>query len=413
MPGADLGELGTGGDLPTLQATTRAAFFAVTRARSHLNADLCRRVMTQAAWEEQSAAIAALVADGRRQVHENLMLSGLNPTNVTVEGATQRVTLRGMVSGKSYVVDGAGRVVDGDRSQGIWVEEWTLQRSVAPADVAERAAAACAGCGAPLNVDRDGLCVYCRAPLPGFAADWLVASIRRPPVAEDDAPSATTVTLQALAPLRDDGPAAPPAVVQPDATEGVAAISARDPGFAPADFVVGVRRAFLAVQASRADLDPLVSRPYLGDELWTVEQARIEHDRQAGRHTVRAYLDIDAVSIAGVEVRQGRDRVTARVAARSADHVIDIASERVLEGGQDVRRWTEDIVLERAQSARTQALRGFADGVCPACAATQSVDAGGHCASCGRYVTDGSIDWVIVGMGETVPAPAGPLPVDS
>ena len=409
---ADLHQLGPGADPVMLDATARAAFFTVKRAWATGRPEICRRQLTSAAWEAQQAGIEALLLDGRRQVYEDLMVTSLNITGVEVDGSRQRVTLRGLVAGKAYVVDSSAKVVLGSRGTSQWIEDWTLERSVDAGDVAARAAAACPGCGAPLSIDPDGLCTFCRTPLPGYTADWLVAAIDRPPIGGSEAasnPAASAVVLAAMAAGSGHEPR-PSSVVSPDAAAAVTALQARDRAFNPTDFVVGARHAFLAVVEGRADLAPATSRAYLSDELWTVEQARIDHDRTAGQHAVRAYLDIDGFSIVSADTGADRDRLTVRVSARSADHRVELHTGVLLDGSSEVLPWTEDLIFERSAGAVTRPLRGLADGVCPNCSAELSVDAGGTCRSCGASLTDGSLDWVMTGMGETVPRPSGDVP---
>ena len=72
-----------------------------------------------------------------------------------------------------------GKVVRGNRSVEQWQEDWTFQRSSAAVTKPEGGtlSSKCPNCGAPLDVDLQGVCNYCHAPVMSGQYDWVLARI--------------------------------------------------------------------------------------------------------------------------------------------------------------------------------------------------------------------------------------------
>jgi hypothetical protein len=74
-------------------------------------------------------------------------------------------------------------VLRGQPGQKDWSEDWIIRRS---ADAATPASGGilsgqCPQCGAPLHVDEDGSCAYCKALILSTGQDWVVWSIEEAP----------------------------------------------------------------------------------------------------------------------------------------------------------------------------------------------------------------------------------------
>jgi hypothetical protein len=269
----------------------------------------------------------------------------------------------------------------------------------------------CAGCGAPLTIDIDGLCLYCRSPEPPPANAWVAVSITKPADELDlrlniaAAGAAHDLVLKAMIQQAEEQRAAaapaPEGPVVHAADAGLAAIKSHDPNFAIGDFVAEAREVFIALERARSELDINIARPLLADSAYTFERARVEDALAVGRKRVHAYLEIGAVTVVEAGVANNRDRIAVRYEARSADHLVDIGQGKVLEGGTDVSPWSEQIVFERSVGVLTDPLKGGMAHLCPVCMAAASVDEAGDCRSCGRHVTDGAFDWVVTSI-ETV-----------
>ncbi|MDQ6748096.1 MAG: hypothetical protein M3010_08350, partial [Candidatus Dormibacteraeota bacterium] len=124
------------------------------------------------------------------------------------------------------------------------------------------------------------------------------------------------------------------------------------------------------------------------------------------RNEVRAYLDIENVTLVQASSQAGRDRLTARVVAISARSVIDLHTGNLLEGSALTHTWAEDLVFERDSSATTNPLTGLLAHRCPACAEPSQVSDEGRCISCGQHVTGGEKDWILADV-QPVIQPSG------
>jgi hypothetical protein len=69
-------------------------------------------------------------------------------------------------------------VAGNQRTPRRYSEYWTLIRSVAPKGPA-RVDAACPSCGAPLQIEMAGNCVYCRAKVTSGDFDWVLSRIEQ------------------------------------------------------------------------------------------------------------------------------------------------------------------------------------------------------------------------------------------
>ncbi|HEV3232729.1 MAG TPA: TIM44-like domain-containing protein [Candidatus Dormibacteraeota bacterium] len=391
-------------DPAALAAVARDAYLKVARAAVEQRPDPARQVMTDTCWEQLRQRVGAMGLDGASQRYDGLIVSAVNLLGWDESGGMHRALLRLTLAGARYTVDAGGRLLSGSRGGDQWVEDWRLVRSSDPAVLAAAANPRCPACGAPLRVDAEGLCAYCRAVVPGAKSDWLVDGMAE---AVDDPFSAgqqLAISQDAMrtaiaAAAAEAGPPDVGVPVQAGASAALAAIAAADPAFKVGDVVPIARQAFLDLDQSRVRLDPGLARPFVGDEQYAREVALAAAARQAGRHEVPAYLDIDSVEVAGAAADGEAHRLVFEVHARSALHVVDLATGGLVGGDDIIRPWVATLTFVRAAGVRTDPYRDPESGVCPACGAGLEVRDDGACAACGSHVTGGEYGWILSQVG--------------
>ena len=391
-----------------------------------LRPEPARQYLTEELWAAQRQVIETMRLDGTHASYQGLTVLDSNISEASTQGVVDSVTVRFTMSGTNYVADSSGRAVQVTPGQTQWVEEWTYLRNRDPVLLAAAQNARCPNCGGPYKLNQDGVCAFCQASIPASRTDWLASAIARPPVPLGNfvmeaqaANDAHTVVMDAmaaeaadatghfrdgssmqdprLASLADPTPPGPP--VEAAAAPGLTAIAAHDPAFAAPDLVAEVRELFLHLEQARAQVNPAALRWAMSDTVWAQEQAIATAARAAGRHQVRAYLDIEAVDILDAASEGGRDRVVVRISARSADHVIDLHTGGLVEGDDAMISWHEDLTVERAATCRTDPLTGPMAGLCPACGGPLGVAEDGNCVTCGRHITAGEFGWVLASVG--------------
>ncbi|HET9052407.1 MAG TPA: TIM44-like domain-containing protein, partial [Candidatus Dormibacteraeota bacterium] len=254
-----------------------AAFMAIEGAWSDQDPQRSQRYLAKALWASHRSRMELYALQKRHN-----RLDGLSVRSATISGAStgdgpDRLTVRIEARSTDYDVDASGTVVRGDRALYDWKEDWVFQRSGTSTTpeggglLAQR----CPGCGAPLELDDDGCCTSCRAPVMDGSRDWVVVAVERPDedrrlmdavlgvttvtVKDDRGHEHTTTTVAPIANL--DGEAR---VVrhEPDA---LAVIAAVDPDFAPDQLCDHVRSAFTALRSAWAAMDADRVRPFLAE----------------------------------------------------------------------------------------------------------------------------------------------------
>jgi len=171
-------------DLNAFLARVHTGFMALQDAWCRQNLEAGRAFLSPGAYFAWRAQLETMAAEGRRDVMENLKISGIEPVRVIHGRVFDDLTVRISAAAADYEVDGTGRVVFGDRSVRPFTEEWTFQRSVgvATTNKAGTLENTCPNCGAPLALTQIGECRYCKAAVTSGRFDWVVSRIEQ----EDD-----------------------------------------------------------------------------------------------------------------------------------------------------------------------------------------------------------------------------------
>jgi predicted lipid-binding transport protein (Tim44 family) len=155
-------------------------FFIVQQAWTQRQPGLSRQVMADGLWQQHRVQIQGYIDAHKRNVLEDLAVGDLTIVGAHRDASYDTITVRVLASCADYDVDDEhGRVVRGDKQVHQWMEDWTFQRSASATTPTAGGTMAdkCPNCGAPLDLDLEGQCKYCRAPVSSGAYDWVLARI--------------------------------------------------------------------------------------------------------------------------------------------------------------------------------------------------------------------------------------------
>jgi predicted lipid-binding transport protein (Tim44 family) len=167
-------------DQNAFRSEAERGFFVVQQAWTELKPDLSRRVMADAIWQQHRTQIEQYVAQGRRNVLEQLTVGSAQIVGAHSDQSYDTLTVRFLAACADYDIDvSSGRVVRGDRSVGQFTEDWVFQRSSSATTNPKGGTLSqrCPNCGAPLDLDLAGVCSYCRAPVMSGRYDWVLSRI--------------------------------------------------------------------------------------------------------------------------------------------------------------------------------------------------------------------------------------------
>jgi hypothetical protein len=115
-----------------------------------------------------------------RNITEGARIEQIELVRATSDKFFDALTVRLFATSLDYTVaDDGGQVVSGSRrAPRRYSEYWTLIRSVATKGP-PRLDAGCPSCGAPLQIEMAGNCVYCRAKVTSGDFDWVLSRIEQ------------------------------------------------------------------------------------------------------------------------------------------------------------------------------------------------------------------------------------------
>jgi predicted lipid-binding transport protein (Tim44 family) len=160
--------------------SVQRAFFVVQEAWTERKPDMSRQVMADGLWQQHKVQIEQYVNEHKRNVLEDLSVGDLSILSAHSDDTYDTITVRVLAACADYDVDDAnGKVIRGNRRVGQWQEDWTFQRSskATTKPGGGTLSAKCPNCGAPLDVDLQGVCKYCHAPIMSGDYDWVLARI--------------------------------------------------------------------------------------------------------------------------------------------------------------------------------------------------------------------------------------------
>jgi predicted lipid-binding transport protein (Tim44 family) len=164
---------------PFLQEVQKA-FFLIEEAWSDRKPDVSRQVMADGLWQQHRVQIEQYTKEHKHNVLEDLAVGDMAITGAHSDQTFDTITVRIYAACADYDVDDdGGKIVRGNKHVGQWQEDWTFQRSsdATTKNTGGTLSSKCPNCGAPLDLDLQGVCKYCHAPIMGGKYDWVLARI--------------------------------------------------------------------------------------------------------------------------------------------------------------------------------------------------------------------------------------------
>jgi predicted lipid-binding transport protein (Tim44 family) len=156
------------------------SFFVVEEAWSDRKPGVSRQVMAEGLWQQHRVQIEQYVEGHKRNVLEDLAVGDMAIVGAHSDQTFDTITVRIFAACADYDVDdNSGKVVRGNKHVDQWQEDWSFQRSstATTKDGGGTLSSKCPNCGAPLDVDLQGVCKYCHAPVMSGDYDWVLARI--------------------------------------------------------------------------------------------------------------------------------------------------------------------------------------------------------------------------------------------
>lgn len=167
--------------MEAFQVRVSTAFVALQDAWCQQKLEAGRVYLSPGAYFAWSAQIETLVAEGRRNVIEQLSIAAVEPVRIVHGRVFDDLTVRIRAASADYDIDQSGRIVFGDRTVRDFSEEWTFQRSVGVMTSGKPGTLenTCPSCGAPVVLTQIGECKYCKAAVTSGRFDWVVSRIEQ------------------------------------------------------------------------------------------------------------------------------------------------------------------------------------------------------------------------------------------
>jgi hypothetical protein len=155
------------------------AFFVVQEAWMDRKPEMSRQVMADGIWQQHQVQIQGYVTEHKRNILEDLAVGDLRILSAHSDQTYDSITVRVFAACADYDVNDKDKVIRGNKNVEQWQEDWTFQRSSSATTKpgAGTLNSKCPNCGAPLNVDLQGVCDFCHQPIMGGKYDWVLARI--------------------------------------------------------------------------------------------------------------------------------------------------------------------------------------------------------------------------------------------
>jgi predicted lipid-binding transport protein (Tim44 family) len=411
---------------PDALATLAAdAMVAVERAWSTLDPQPSRAYLAPALWASHRARMELYQLHGRRNVVDDVTVHSSRVVAIEqgdrgslplTDTGRDRVTVRIRASSTDYEVDGSGAVVRGDKLVHTWEADWMLERASTLTSRADGGllGGRCPACGAPLQLDGDGLCSYCHAAVADATHDWVVVAVGD--VGREDDVLRAVLGIRTAVRTGDDDMSPADEVVSfdmplpdaPAATAGddpLAVLRVRYPALDAAEITVAARTAFVALRTAWGAMDPSPARPVMTASGVDALTSAIAALRERGLRRATDDPLLEKCTVVSATPGDEWASVTVRVVATTVDADVDGGGAAV-RGSLQPRRMGSDLVLRRLLHRDGDVSR------CPRCGAPLRASVAGVCDFCREAVAGGGGDWLLDSVPELAEtaqaAPAAP-----
>lgn len=324
-------------------AGAEQAFSVVQRSWTEVDPSRSRAVMADGLWLAQVDAIAQ--RRGSRPPPRRLAVGRAAIVAASTDAALDTVTVRlhgsvlgGLLGAQGLAGAAVAALAGAPPPPRDWTEDWVFIRRAGTLTrpgaglVAQR----CPNCGAPAQLDRNGVCPYCHVPVMSGDYDWVLSRI-------DEVHRPTVEDLQLLTLAQQIArPPAPEWAPPPASADGVdlAAIAGHDPAFNAYELLATVRQTVFGVDRARTEGRPELSRDLLSPQLWELQRSIIAGEVFAHRHHILAFLEITGAQIVAASSAGRSDRVVVELQLQGQQG--DVAEgQPLVPDAAAARTWTE------------------------------------------------------------------------
>ena len=227
-------------------------------------------------------------------------------------------------------------------------ERWDLERKrdrLSP-QPAQATALHCPRCGAPLQKDSVGACLYCLTKIDSGEFQWYVRTISllskeaRGPLLTTDVPEVGTDL---------------PSVVQPNFARVRADLEQNNPAFSWGAFQERARLIFNELQAAWSSLNWERARPHETDNIFQMHQYWIDAYKRQGFRNIVDQVAVSAMQPVKIQEDAFYNAISLRIWAQGYDYTIDQSGKVVSGSKTNLRRWTEYWTFIRNRQAKPAA----------------------------------------------------------
>jgi predicted lipid-binding transport protein (Tim44 family) len=157
----------------------QTSFFTIQQAWTECKPEMSRAVMADGLAQQTAMQLEEYRRDNKLNRLDGLTVSDARIVGAHSDNVYDTVTVRFSAASADYDVDAkSGRMVKGHKDIEAWTEDWIFQRSsgavTKPAGLMSHK---CPNCGAPINVNAEGICEYCHQQVMSGKYDWVLSRI--------------------------------------------------------------------------------------------------------------------------------------------------------------------------------------------------------------------------------------------
>jgi DNA-directed RNA polymerase subunit RPC12/RpoP len=242
----------------------------------------------------------------------------------------------------------------------------------------------CAKCGGPVEKSQDERCQYCGALFGTAEFDWLVKSIELLRMEKKGPLLTGTVEEQGTQ---------SPTIFQPNFTQQLSALQAKDPAFSMQAFEKSLCAVFEKLQTAWSSLKWEQVKAVATDRFYLSQLYWIEAYRKQGLRNILTGAAIQKWQAVKVVLDPYFDAITVRLWGSGLDYTEEAATGRLVAGSKSKHRsYSEYWTLIRSAVPKTNPSESQN---CPNCGAPLAINMSGNCQSCGSKVLSGTFDWCL------------------